>query len=131
MALPAGYACSSGKASALLLSTAWRRLTKSALCSPVAQLVEQAAVNRWVAGSSPARGAKNLKSLAENPICPTCSGVQPGYLTILSVWGEHRQLAPKRQGFAGCTVRASAVPRCKATGNQQGECLSGAWNVTA
>ena len=26
-------------------------------CSPVAQLVEQAAVNRWVAGSSPARGA--------------------------------------------------------------------------
>src|SRR5579871_3430818 len=25
--------------------------------SPVAQLVEQAAVNRWVAGSSPARGA--------------------------------------------------------------------------
>ncbi len=27
------------------------------ICSPVAQLVEQAAVNRWVAGSSPARGA--------------------------------------------------------------------------
>ncbi len=26
-------------------------------CSPVAQLVEQAAVNRFVAGSSPARGA--------------------------------------------------------------------------
>ena len=33
-------------------------LDLSALCSPVAQLVEQAAVNRWVAGSSPARGAK-------------------------------------------------------------------------
>ena len=32
-------------------------LDLSALCSPVAQLVEQAAVNRWVAGSSPARGA--------------------------------------------------------------------------
>jgi hypothetical protein len=30
--------------------------------SPVAQLVEQAAVNRLVAGSSPARGAKSLKS---------------------------------------------------------------------
>jgi hypothetical protein len=30
--------------------------------SPVAQLVEQAAVNRWVAGSSPARGANFLKS---------------------------------------------------------------------
>jgi hypothetical protein len=29
-----------------------------ARCSPVAQSVEQAAVNRWVAGSSPARGAK-------------------------------------------------------------------------
>lgn len=28
--------------------------------SPVAQLVEQAAVNRWVAGSSPARGATFL-----------------------------------------------------------------------
>lgn len=26
-------------------------------CSPVAQLVEQATVNRWVAGSSPAWGA--------------------------------------------------------------------------
>ena len=33
-----------------------RRLAR--FCSPVAQLVEQAAVNRWVAGSSPARGAK-------------------------------------------------------------------------
>ena len=31
--------------------------------SPVAQLVEQAAVNRFVAGSSPARGAKKNKDL--------------------------------------------------------------------
>jgi hypothetical protein len=37
--------------------------TPKALCSPVAQLVEQAAVNRWVAGSSPARGANFLNSL--------------------------------------------------------------------
>ncbi len=29
-------------------------------CSSVAQSVEQATVNRWVAGSSPARGAKSL-----------------------------------------------------------------------
>ena len=36
------------------------RWNKTALWSPVAQLVEQAAVNRWVAGSSPARGAKFL-----------------------------------------------------------------------
>ena len=28
--------------------------------SSVAQLVEQTTVNRWVAGSSPARGAKNF-----------------------------------------------------------------------
>ena len=28
-------------------------------------MVEQAAVNRWVAGSSPARGAKFLKDLAQ------------------------------------------------------------------
>jgi hypothetical protein len=32
--------------------------------SPVAQLVEQAAVNRWVAGSNPARGARETKHLA-------------------------------------------------------------------
>ena len=30
---------------------------KNVSCSPVAQLVEQTAVNRSVAGSSPARGA--------------------------------------------------------------------------
>jgi hypothetical protein len=41
-------------------------LELSALCSPVAQLVEQAAVNRWVAGSSPARGAKLPIDLAKN-----------------------------------------------------------------
>jgi hypothetical protein len=34
-----------------------------ALCSPVAQQVEQAAVNRWVAGSNPARGANFPKHL--------------------------------------------------------------------
>ena len=33
--------------------------------SPVAQLVEQAAVNRWVAGSSPARGA-STRTEADN-----------------------------------------------------------------
>lgn len=56
-------------------SSAWHGIQSSAICghngiaprrkrgrecpvwSPVAQLVEQAAVNRWVAGSSPARGA--------------------------------------------------------------------------
>ena len=32
--------------------------------SPVAQLVEQAAVNRFVAGSSPARGASNYRETA-------------------------------------------------------------------
>src|SRR6202035_5834604 len=32
-------------------------------CSPVAQLVERAAVNRLVAGSSPARGANKVKAL--------------------------------------------------------------------
>ena len=32
--------------------------------SPVAQLVEQAAVNRWVAGSSSARGAKSFQILS-------------------------------------------------------------------
>src|SRR5690242_16257052 len=50
---------SSGKAPALLLSTAWRRRPRRTHRSPVAQQVEQAAVNRWVAGSSPARGANN------------------------------------------------------------------------
>src|SRR5690242_19355479 len=59
---------SSGKALALLLSTAWRRRPRRTHRSPVAQLVEQAAVNRWVAGSSPARGAKSSKHLAKNQI---------------------------------------------------------------
>ena len=40
------------------------RLQRVRAVSPVAQLVEQAAVNRWVAGSSPARGAKFSKGLA-------------------------------------------------------------------
>ncbi len=34
--------------------------------SSVAQLVEQAAVNRLVGGSSPSRGASNIKGLGEN-----------------------------------------------------------------
>ena len=48
-------------------------LAITALCSPVAQLVEQAAVNRWVAGSSPARGAISF----------------PGYLSPGSPLGLH------------------------------------------
>jgi hypothetical protein len=43
-----------------------RAAPNRALWSPVAQLVEQAAVNRWVAGSSPARGAILNKSLSGN-----------------------------------------------------------------
>jgi hypothetical protein len=31
--------------------------------SPIAQSVEQVTVNHWVAGSSPARGAKNLAKI--------------------------------------------------------------------
>ena len=37
-----------------------RTLKGGSRSSPVAQSVEQAAVNRWVAGSSPARGAIHL-----------------------------------------------------------------------
>jgi hypothetical protein len=52
----------------------WRYVTAFAIAyspralpfSPVAQQVEQAAVNRWVAGSNPARGATISKDLAEN-----------------------------------------------------------------
>lgn len=40
----------------------------SRLNSPVAQLVEQAAVNRWVAGSSPARGATFLLFSSHDPV---------------------------------------------------------------
>jgi hypothetical protein len=32
------------------------------VCSPVAQLVEQVAVNHWVSGSSPFRGAIHSKT---------------------------------------------------------------------
>ena len=46
--------------------------------SPVAQSVEQAAVNRWVAGSSPARGAIIIKGLAADfaadPLLAFCRG---------------------------------------------------------
>ena len=45
------------------------RPPQSALCSPVAQLVERAAVNRLVAGSSPARGANSIRGLGD--ICLT------------------------------------------------------------
>src|SRR5262249_4144047 len=38
--------------------------------SPVAQQVEQAAVNRWVAGSSPARGAKPYSEPNLLPLSP-------------------------------------------------------------
>ena len=41
--------------------------------SPVAQLVERSAVNRLVAGSSPARGANNIKGLC---LC-WCSPLMP------------------------------------------------------
>ena len=41
-------------------------------CSPVAQSVEQAAVNRWVAGSSPARGANENNDL-NHPTTPPLS----------------------------------------------------------
>jgi hypothetical protein len=36
-----------------------------AICSPVAQLAEQVAVNHWVRGSSPCWGAKQIKGLRE------------------------------------------------------------------
>ena len=53
-------------------------LNQSALCSPVAQQVEQAAVNRWVAGSNPARGAKFSKHLAKNLLALKVPGATSG-----------------------------------------------------
>src|SRR5262245_24044741 len=50
-----------------------------ALCSPVAQQVEQAAVNRWVAGSNPARGAIFSRGFKVNPSLYKSSGVQLGH----------------------------------------------------
>ena len=41
--------------------------------SPVAQSVEQAAVNRWVAGSSPARGANKSHIQSEARADPRCA----------------------------------------------------------
>ena len=47
-----------------------RQRARERRCSPVAQSVEQAAVNRWVAGSSPARGAIKPHASRPKPIAP-------------------------------------------------------------
>ena len=52
--------------------------------SPIAQLVEQAAVNRWVVGSSPTRGAYLLHAEKTAPRVrdPTPRGTHPGRIAL-------------------------------------------------
>jgi hypothetical protein len=57
-------------------------------------LVEQAAVNRWVAGSSPARGANKIKGLGQS--------VWPFFHAKISrgnIWGNtaHGSLPPNKK----------------------------------
>ena len=60
-----------GVASKKNLVLALKKSKLSFLYSSVAQLVEQLTVNQLVAGSSPARGAKNYPTL-EMLLLPTC-----------------------------------------------------------
>ena len=81
-------------------------LLYGARCSSVAQLVEQAAVNRWVAGSSPARGA--TPSLSMQVTVPPCGTVDK---FRSSPFREYRDLDGTGL-FAGCGRFGSTVRSC-------------------
>ncbi len=82
--------------------------------SPVAQLVEQAAVNRLVAGSSPARGAKSQKSCkrrfggffrccVSQPVMRVCARHRVGRWDATSIResGRRERLVPDRPRSVG------------------------------
>src|SRR4029434_10986662 len=83
---------------------------RAARHSPVAQSVEQAAVNRWVAGSSPARAATPFNGLVYllEPLhfrnsrrCATC--VRPREEG--EIWDRHRRGRYCRRNFGrGCPL---------------------------
>jgi hypothetical protein len=52
---------------------------------PGSSVVEQPAVNRLVAGSNPARGAKNIKDLTSRDQPEEKFGVQPGYVASSAI----------------------------------------------
>src|SRR5213079_275500 len=72
----------------------------SAAHSRVAQLVEQPAVNRRVAGSSPASGASQLsapQSLSDGPFGP--SGAGDGLVTVSGSLSGSGRPTPGREGL--------------------------------
>ena len=99
--------------------------------SPVAQLVEQAAVNRWVAGSSPARGASTRAEAGQlaGPLSILFEGrsrccqafdvggrhdwgaILPGCSLPTSLTGDSPPPQPStRNGASGTCDRRRAVP---------------------
>ncbi len=81
--------------------------------SPVAQSVEQAAVNRWVAGSSPARGAKFLRYLDG-------SRSKLKYETVRHLY------APTRPCLASAPVERGKISRGRQPGNPVSATISAA-----
>src|SRR4029078_2496157 len=110
--------------------------------SPVAQLVEQAAVNRWVAGSSPARGASFTgsrpvggamlsRSIGQGPshqnreesAAPYPSGDARGYISTI----VNRTSV---KGHSGRTTNASGLPPTPAAVTGVGATTIGAANLS-
>ena len=93
---------SSGKVAWHLLRPVQLRVD-GALCSPVAQQVEQAGVNRWVAGSSPARGANFPRKFSFFSLTSNQTGVHQG-CTVKGL-ASVNALASRQRGLCVCGSR--------------------------
>src|SRR3954452_22167766 len=71
----------------------YRRTCAQLAVVPGSSAVEQPAVNRLVAGSNPARGAKQNKRLARRALTPDRCGVRSGYNTILARFSRKAGIA--------------------------------------
>src|SRR5690349_17876280 len=78
--------------------------------SPVAQLVEQAAVNRWVAGSSPARGASTRAEDRRSCRASVSILIEDGT-------GADRHSRPAGDEFWGATLPGYPLPNSSIAGN--------------
>src|SRR5262249_6738773 len=90
-----------------------------ALCSPVAQQVEQAAVNRWVAGSNPARGAEFPKKLAPWMQSESPFGATVGQLSLDFATERRHELTLQ---YVSICARRICGPRPGACRLQAGTC---------
>ena len=83
------------RVSAGFVSINWYQL----VCSPVAQLVEQSAVNRFVAGSSPARGANKTATFMNTSLREwrsTCRLLADVFFILSSPFQNNRFVTEKK-----------------------------------